>query len=90
MWYYNWKNHEIYSKIHPGKAVFEGYNHNLVLYKDKNLKNQKFMLDPNTLQPYNEFTKDGFKVTDYKEGASVKTSKVNYKKIPIDMQWKFV
>ena len=90
MWYYSWKDHEILSKVHPGKAVFEGFNRNLVLWKDKNLKNQKFKLDPNSLLPYNEYTKNGFKVLEYKEGASVKTGKVDHKKIPTDMQWKFI
>lgn len=38
-WYYKYDRREIGSKLHEGKAVFAGFNDNLVLYDNKRYKN---------------------------------------------------
>lgn len=55
-WFYKYDKREIGSIYRPGKSIFAGFNDNLVLFKNKELKNQKFYYDLRKNLWMNEYT----------------------------------
>ena len=56
-WKYTAKTHNVESIYYKGSIVTEGVKHDLYLYADLGLKNQKFTIDRDTGVVSNEFTK---------------------------------
>ena len=56
-WSYNAKKQNVESVAYKGSIVTEGVKHDLYLYSNLGLKNQKFTIDKSTGVVANEFTK---------------------------------
>lgn len=52
--------------LYPKKALFEGNNNNLIVFKNRGLKQQKFAYDKVNLEWYNKFTKKSVGIKDFK------------------------
>lgn len=66
-WFYNTKTQTLHSMLYPKKALFEGNNNNLIVFKNKGLKQQKFAYDKVNLDWSNKFTKKSVGIKDFKQ-----------------------
>jgi hypothetical protein len=62
--FYDKDEQKISNEFLPGSALMEGYNHNLVMYYDKNLARQKFWYDKRFKHLVGEETKNWVAVQD--------------------------
>lgn len=65
-WFYDSKTQTLHSMLYPKKALFEGNNNNLIVFKNRGLKQQKFAYDKVNLEWYNKFTKKSVGIKDFK------------------------
>ena len=70
---YNPERHTIESMLHPGGVLFEGNNHNLIVYNYKNMKQQKFSYNEAQHVWTNDFTKNAITIHDFHVGTNVHT-----------------
>lgn len=59
---YNEEDHTIESMLHPGKAIFEGFNKNLVVYSNKRYNQQRMKWDQTGLRMLAAYTGHAFDV----------------------------
>jgi len=57
LWYYNSKRKALLSRRYPTKAMFEGFNRNLVVWQFRNVRNQIWSYDMNHHNWFNDFSK---------------------------------
>ena len=56
-WSFDAKTSALIPRVYPQKAMFEGFNKNLIVYQNRGMKNQKFDYDLGSHMWYNELTK---------------------------------
>jgi len=80
-WKYDRKQRAFFSVAHPAGAIFEGFNKNLIVYKYRSMKNQKFLFDLRSKTFYNAFTHRALqlKSNDWESTTNVVTDKINIK-----------
>lgn len=61
-WSWDAKTKALHSKLFPSKVLFEGSNKNLIVFTQKNLKNQQFLYSNKTNNWYNVFTQRGLMI----------------------------
>ena len=57
-WFYNEPTGALHAKPFPAKVLFEGANKNLIVFANRNMKNQKFNFDEINETWQNRFTKN--------------------------------
>ena len=67
------EEHTVKSLLHPEAVLFEGYNSNMVVYKNLNMPNQRFKYDDIKQLWTNSFTGRAIHTDDYLVGATVHT-----------------
>jgi len=78
-WRYDADTQTLYSRMFPTKALFEGANKNLIVYKYMKLKNQKFIFDLGREALINSETRRAVelsKSSEIGEGANIETAKI--------------
>ena len=70
---YDGDEHTVKSLLHPEAVLFEGFNANLVVYKNILLPNQRFAYDDVKQQWSNTFTGRAIHLDDFSVGANVHT-----------------
>lgn len=56
-WHYVAGKNALLSQKYPGKALFEGFHRNLIVYKYKSVRNQHWLYDKGAKAFFNEFTR---------------------------------
>lgn len=78
-WRYDAGTQTLYSRMFPTKALFEGANKNLIVYKYMKLKNQKFIFDLGREALINSETQRAVELSKSSEigvGANIETAKI--------------
>ena len=78
-WRYDADTQTLYSRMFPTKALFEGANKNLIVYKYMKLKNQKFIFDLGREALINSETQRAVELSKSSEigvGANIETAKI--------------
>lgn len=70
---YDSEEHVVKSLLHPEAVLFEGYNTNLVVYKNLLMPNQRFIYDSVKQQWTNTFTGRAIHLDEFSAGANVHT-----------------
>ena len=70
---YDAKDQSVKSLSHPEAVLFEGFNQNLIVYKQKNMNNQRFKYDSVKKRWYNSFTGRNLDISEFKAGANIFT-----------------
>jgi hypothetical protein len=72
-WYYNEKKRALMSRKFPSKALFEGFNHNLCIWKYSGVRNQLWSFDMNNNLWFNDFSKHTLWFNSDDKGANLVT-----------------
>lgn len=92
-WHYDTATHKLSIKAFRNKVMFQGNNRNLVLYADKNMKNQFFSFDKYSGVWYNEYSSQGIMIdhaSEIESGANIITGPKKNKKNLSRMHWRMV
>lgn len=92
-WHYDTATHKLSIKAFSNKVMFQGNNRNLVLYADKNMKNQFFSFDKYSGVWYNEYSSQGIMIdhaSEIESGANIITGPKKNKKNLSRMHWRMV
>ena len=96
-WSYDPTTHTLKIKAFENKVMFQGNNRNVVLYANKNMKNQFFSFDKNSGVWYNEYSDQGIMIdpaAEIEAGANIITGprngKIGDKKNMDTMKWRMV
>jgi len=80
MWWWDDMDHALHNYAHDdtNAILFEGYNKNLVIYRDLHRDSQKFTYNPSTGFWRNDHTKRAMSIewANFKDGASATTKEV--------------
>lgn len=72
-WMYDDEEHTVKSLLHPEAVLFEGFNTNLVVYKNQLMPNQRFAYDDVKQLWSNTFTGRTIHLDAFEVGANVRT-----------------
>jgi hypothetical protein len=89
MWFWDERDHSLRSFGHQesNAVMFEGFNKNLVLYRQLDRDSQKFTYNANTHFWRNDHTKRAMHAESFKDGANVVTESVDDNKEDFAVKW---
>lgn len=70
---YDSTDQSVKSLSHPEAVLFEGFNKNLIVYKQAHMNNQRFKYDSVKKRWYNSFTGRNLHIDEFKAGSNIST-----------------
>lgn len=70
---YDSSDQSVKSLSHPEAVLFEGFNKNLIVYKQAHMNNQRFKYDSVKKRWYNSFTHRNLHIDEFKAGSNIST-----------------